>query len=174
MRINNYSATFSYSWGDRNDVEVTLETSMTLEEYNQYFGGEVPYIIGDDMVLLKKPDSCPLKLQAATITNNKRKNPLFSGYYNINGKDTYITKVIYNKPAVIIIWSDGTKTKSICDKNDVWNPEMGLALAVLKKFIGTKETSRLYEDWGVDSCMEEETITLKTVRNSHKFKDKHN
>ena len=29
-----------------------------------------------------------------------------------------IKKVIYNKPATIILWKDNTKTISICDKED--------------------------------------------------------
>ena len=47
-----------------------------------------------------------------------------------------VKKVIFNPPATIIIWSDDTKTISKCGPNDVWDPEKGFAIAMLKYYIG--------------------------------------
>ena len=44
-----------------------------------------------------------------------------------------IKKVIYNPPATIILWNDGTKTTSKCEYGDVYSKEMGFMLCVLKK-----------------------------------------
>lgn len=48
-----------------------------------------------------------------------------------------ILDVIFNEPATIIYWADGTKTvvKAIYDEFD---PEKGLAMAIAKKALGNK------------------------------------
>jgi hypothetical protein len=48
-----------------------------------------------------------------------------------------ILDVIFNEPATIIFWADGTKTvvKAIYDEFD---PEKGLAMAIAKKALGNK------------------------------------
>ena len=45
-----------------------------------------------------------------------------------------IKKVIFNDPATIVYWSDGTKTVVKCGDNDAFDPEKGLAMAISKKF----------------------------------------
>ena len=45
-----------------------------------------------------------------------------------------IKKVIFNDPATIVFWSDGTKTVVKCGNNDAFDPEKGLAMAISKKF----------------------------------------
>lgn len=47
-----------------------------------------------------------------------------------------ITQVIYNKPATIVFWNDGTKTVVKCSEEDVYSPEVGLVTAIAKKFFG--------------------------------------
>lgn len=51
-----------------------------------------------------------------------------------------IKKVIFNNPATIIIWSDGTKTVVKKQKGDRWDPEKGFAMAYLKKLLGGDNT----------------------------------
>ena len=48
-----------------------------------------------------------------------------------------IKNVIFNDPATIIFWSDGTKT-IVKAKNESFDPEKGLAMAISKKFLGNK------------------------------------
>lgn len=105
------------------------------------------------------------------------KEPIYGGaYYDEDGELIYIKKVIYSKPAVIIMWSDGTKTRSTCSKEDVWNPELGLSLGVLKKTMGQEFVNKLFRDWAVEAStfdmMEGESpvkvITLKEVRKNAK------
>lgn len=45
-----------------------------------------------------------------------------------------IKKVIFNDPATIVFWSDGTKTVVKRGENDAFDPEKGLAMAISKKF----------------------------------------
>lgn len=48
-----------------------------------------------------------------------------------------IENVIFNGPATIVFWSDGTKTVVKCN-NDLYDKEKGLAMAIVKKFLGNK------------------------------------
>lgn len=45
-----------------------------------------------------------------------------------------IKKVIFNDPATIVFWNDGTKTVVKCGENDTFDPEKGLAMAISKYF----------------------------------------
>ena len=49
-----------------------------------------------------------------------------------------IKKVIFNNPATIVFWNDGTKTVVKCQKGDTFSKELGLAMAISKKFFGNK------------------------------------
>lgn len=44
-----------------------------------------------------------------------------------------IKRVIFNPPATIVYWSDGSKTVVKCSEKDVFDPEKGLAMAVAKR-----------------------------------------
>lgn len=55
-------------------------------------------------------------------------------------EDTYMTKiekVIFNDPATIVFWKDGTKTVVKCE-NESFDAEKGLAMAISKKVLGNK------------------------------------
>jgi hypothetical protein len=47
-----------------------------------------------------------------------------------------IKDVIFNDPATIVFWSDGTKTVVKCQEDDIYDPEKGLAMAISKKVLG--------------------------------------
>ena len=49
-----------------------------------------------------------------------------------------IKDVIFNDPATIVLWKDGTKTVVKCQDGDVYNPETGLAMCIIKKMCGNK------------------------------------
>lgn len=49
-----------------------------------------------------------------------------------------IKKVIFNNPATIVIWEDGSKTVMKCGDGDIYDPEKGLAMAISKKALGNK------------------------------------
>ena len=48
-----------------------------------------------------------------------------------------IKNVIFNDPATIVFWTDGTKTV-VKAENEEFDPEKGLAMAIAKKFLGNK------------------------------------
>ena len=49
-----------------------------------------------------------------------------------------IKKVIFNEPATIVFWSDGSKTVVKCGENDFYDHEKGLAMCIVKRFLGNK------------------------------------
>ena len=53
-----------------------------------------------------------------------------------------IEKVIFNDPATVVIWNDGTKTivktRQKGKKKDKFSPEFGLAMAIAKKYCGNR------------------------------------
>ena len=67
-------------------------------------------------------------------------NDMFSKSYIADKSNTVvkvpdIEKVIFNKPATIVLWSDGTKTVSRCIENDIWDKETGLSMCISKKYL---------------------------------------
>ena len=48
-----------------------------------------------------------------------------------------IKNVIFNDPATIVFWTDGTKTV-VKAENEPFDPEKGLAMAIAKKSLGNK------------------------------------
>mgnify|MGYP003477708820 FL=1 len=47
-----------------------------------------------------------------------------------------IDRVIFNDPATIIIWKDGSKTVVKRSDDDIWDPEKGFCMAIIKKIYG--------------------------------------
>lgn len=64
-----------------------------------------------------------------------------------------IRKVIYNPPATIILWEDETKTVVKCCETDIYDPEKGFAMAVIKKLCGNTSAPfhRLFKTWCLES-----------------------
>lgn len=49
-----------------------------------------------------------------------------------------IKKVIFNDPATIVFWQDGSKTVVKCQEGDIFDPEKGLAMVISKRALGDK------------------------------------
>lgn len=67
-----------------------------------------------------------VKVVYKPIQNILRQDPRFG-----------VTKVIFNRPATIVMWTDGTKTVVKCN-NEEFDEEKGLAMAICKKVMGNK------------------------------------
>ena len=78
----------------------------------------------------------------AIETHTNIRNTILAIFDHMNGIDTNrsilpkIEKVIYNGPATIVKWADGTKTVVKCCEDDMFDPEKGLAMAISKKALG--------------------------------------
>ena len=74
-----------------------------------------------------------------------------------------IKKVIFNYPATIVLWSDGSKTVVKCQDGDIYDPEKGLAMAISKKALGNKGNyCNEFKKWlPEDEEEEEKTVGLR-------------
>ena len=74
-----------------------------------------------------------------------------------------IKKVIFNYPATIVLWSDGSKTVVKCQDGDIYDPEKGLAMAISKKALGNKGNyCNEFKKWlPEDEEEEEKTVELR-------------
>lgn len=77
-------------------------------------------------------------------------HPMKPGQYTVVvdlAKNTLIKDVIFNFPATIVFWADGTKTVVKC-VNECYDPEKGLAMAICKKILGnTGAYNKLFKKW---------------------------
>lgn len=54
----------------------------------------------------------------------------------VNQVDKAIKKVIFNDPATVILWKDGSKTVVKCGEHEKYDPEKGFAMALAKRYLG--------------------------------------
>ena len=72
------------------------------------------------------------------VSRNIYRNILNSTYGIGSLRIPEIKNVIFNDPATIVFWEDGTKTVVKCQDGDKFDPEKGLAMAIAKKAYGNK------------------------------------
>lgn len=95
----------------------------------------------------------------------------------LSGKSMRIKKVIFNPPATIVFWEDGTKTVVKIQNNETYDPEKGLAMAITKRALGNKGSyfnhikkwvDQYYED---QNDIQEFEIVIPQSENVQKFID---
>ena len=74
----------------------------------------------------------------AEVPRNIYRNILNSTYGIGSLRIPEIKNVIFNDPATIVFWEDGTKTVVKCQDGDDFDPEKGLSMAIVKKAYGNK------------------------------------
>ena len=105
---------------------------------------------------------------------------LFKDFKLVEIKDTAhvfnelaIKKVIFNNPATIVFWEDGTKTVVKCKYGDLFSYDMGIYAATLKKIFGDsysiykKDVNRIIEE----EIKDQEKILAKLAKILGKEKD---
>lgn len=74
-------------------------------------------------------------------------------FFGIAGSAAFATTfeiehVIFNDPATIVFWTDGTKTVVKCHEDDIYSEEVGLALCFAKKALGNKSNfNNVFKKW---------------------------
>ena len=61
---------------------------------------------------------------------------MIGGFTCNRNRELKVEKVIFNKPATIVFWSDNTKTVVVCGKDDMYDKEKGFFIACAKKLFG--------------------------------------
>lgn len=85
-----------------------------------------------------------------------------------------IKKVVFNNPATIVLWSDGTKT-IVRSENESFDPEKGLAMAIAKKHFGNEGYYYdIFKKWipnGKDTVAESDFKDIKPKTNAIPLKE---
>lgn len=110
----------------------------------------------DEDVLVRSNPAMPICLRKTTAED----------FIKIAG----IKKVVYNYPATIVWWWDGSKTIVKVHKGEKFNKEMGLAMAIAKKVFGDTTGSRAAFKKVVNTAQDHSKIDLHLYRRT----DKHN
>ena len=82
-----------------------------------------------------------------------------------------IKQVIFNDPATIIYWTDGTRTVVKCQDGDIYDPEKGLAMAISKKALGNKGNyCEIFKHWLPEEDEEDvETLDQRIIDAANKI-----
>jgi len=79
-----------------------------------------------------------------------------------------VKQVIFNNPATIVFWSDGTKTVVKCSENDTFNPEIDLAMAICKKAFGnTGAYNDVFKKWAGAGCIHVDSMRRELAKYCH-------
>lgn len=75
-----------------------------------------------------------------------------------------IKNVYFNHPVTVVIWNDGTKTIVRCSENDFYDPEKGLAMAIVKKAYGNdNKFHKVFKKWIPDEDVSEKEVPEEDV-----------
>lgn len=133
---------FSYA-----SPEIKVELNAVFDpDIDGYFGTE--HINSDDIAkeLETKLNRSGDKMYDQIFRRNGKTEYQYAYYRNIlnsiYGANPYyrpeIENVIFNDPATIVFWTDGTKTVVKCQEGDEFDPEKGLTMAIAKKVYSNK------------------------------------
>lgn len=70
-----------------------------------------------------------------TMDTDRMDHAWKTNYNKLYGK-CFIEEVIFNPPATVVYWKDGTKTVVKCKADEEFDYEKGLAMAICKKLYG--------------------------------------
>lgn len=77
-----------------------------------------------------------------------------------------IEKVIFNDPATIVFWADGTKTVVKCGEEDIYDCQTGLLMCIAKKAFGnTGKFNDILREWIPETEGWERPIDFEEVMN---------
>lgn len=104
-------------------------------------------------------------------------------YFKLNTTNTTklpeIKDVIFNEPATIILWADGTKTVVKCQEGEGYDPEKGMAMAISKKALGNKGNyCEVFKKWLPEEEVNDGRVSSNDLRKAvdhfAKLAKKHN
>lgn len=147
----------------KNDFEIPPIKINKNKRYDGYM--PTTYLIDESLypkyILNKAYDSVLAKQVLNSIYGKKKETGM---------KLPKIVKVIFNDPATIIKWADGTKTV-VKAENEVFDPEKGLAMAIAKKALGNQGNYyEVFKKWipeepKAETCANYDNETLPYAEN---------
>ena len=111
------------------DIKVTLDGVLMN-----------PSVINSTYIPHDRTFNINMRVSVDQFMRKKKENELHNMIHNKTHESSdrmTIRKVIFNDPATIVFWEDGTKTVVKCH-NEQYDPEKGLAMAIAKKACGNR------------------------------------
>lgn len=140
--IKNYADYFGWTVEsiETNKAERNIEVNIT--GYPKYECGPFAVVDENDFErdISNRMNGKEKELETALM---RRMTNITYGAYsnNVNFEGLITPKIknlIFNPPATIVFWTDGTKTVVKCQNHEEFDPEKGLAVAFFKKMHGNK------------------------------------
>ena len=149
VRVCNKDSTYYNRIGTVVKVVPTAILDLTVHFDSGLIGDS--YFNNTEIELIKKEENNMKTTWATTSTSTTMTIPYTYDFKNgslisINSVPK-IKKVIFNCPATIVLFEDGTKSVVKMNEDDlVWDPEHGLAMALIKRIYGTNKSKSNYYD----------------------------
>lgn len=97
---------------------------------------------------VEKNFNLPKSIKDYIDTDIAMTKQIINSVYGRNAFKGGIKNVIFNDPATIVFWNDGSKTVVKTQDGDEFDPEKGLAMAISKKVLGNKGNYyKTFEKW---------------------------
>ena len=144
-----------YEWIIGHDIWKKIRETDRMYSYplnnncTQFMDIDITYIDSarPNIIILKMKDDNTMKKQLNSIfgldsitrycdSDITATKIAYNNMYK-NTQMSLIKNVIFNDPATIVFWNDGTKTV-VKAENEEFDPEKGLAMAISKKVLGNK------------------------------------
>lgn len=142
--------------------EVLVDMKKTLHTYGYVTVADMLDMVDGDTICMDEDygwtsliTACVIRIRDGYIINLPRPVLLNCEFTHNRTYKPEITRVIFNDPATIVFWSDGTKTVVKCDPRDEFDPEKGLAMAIAKKSLGNNyKYYEVFERFIPSTCTE--------------------
>lgn len=150
------------------DVRGTTDIPVKITEVNSEGGVYTSpmttfkcLVVNDDQIKVTDRSTAAQKAAFVKAALNDIYGARRSRTYSATNPAFEIDRVIFNNPATIVLWRDGTKTVVKCQEGDVYSKETGLALCIAKKALGNKGNfNDIFRKWIPEEEDEGEAITL--------------
>lgn len=156
-----------------NDVDVVINNLIKAEKIlmgRNFDHDDYTIVLGDsiadivrcfpdtidfhDIVWCSSPNILPTCVSLRRINKSLKQVKTNKGYVapvmSLTHKQNLIKDVIFNDPATIVYWVDGTKTV-VKAHNEKFDPEKGLAMAICKRFLGSNKSgsnfNNIFKKW---------------------------
>ena len=130
---------------------INTDISLTKRQYEMFCNGnfekgEVMKAMRNNDILVKvgnkyyNPYDIAVNHDLSSVYPSITLSARFSPSQEVTAKESTnpfaIKDVIFNNPATIVLWDDGTKTVVKTQNGEEYDPEKGLAMAIAKKALG--------------------------------------
>lgn len=139
--------------------EILLRVRPNSSEYMNTFYLDVSSLYPTEFMLPRQSGktTTSLKLWEETMKN--------INFNRDRAHDISIKNVIFNDPATIVFWNDGSKTVVKCGEGEVYDPEKGLAMAISKKVLANKGNYyETFKKWLPEKESELKSVWTTTVQ----------